>query len=87
MLSDQTQLLSFLSVCQLFESYRIIYSGVFLSGAQGFFGPRVPVDNLDGGCVGVSYFGNKKLVNPGNIHRLFFVIIYKIIFDALCLPF
>ena len=26
---------------------------------QGFFGPRVPVDNLDGGYVGVEYFGQK----------------------------
>jgi ribose-phosphate pyrophosphokinase len=31
---------------------------------QGFFGPRVPVDNLDGGMVGVSYFGDMDLVNP-----------------------
>lgn len=31
---------------------------------QGFFGPRVPVDNLDGGTVGVSYFSQKDLVNP-----------------------
>ena len=30
----------------------------------GFFRPRVPVDNLDGGTVGVSYFGDKDLVNP-----------------------
>ncbi|CAM6031963.1 unnamed protein product [Sphagnum compactum] len=30
----------------------------------GFFGPRVPVDNLDGGTVGVSYFGDMDLVNP-----------------------
>lgn len=33
-------------------------------GLQGFFGPRVPVDNLDAGVIGVSYFGNKKLVDP-----------------------
>jgi ribose-phosphate pyrophosphokinase len=31
---------------------------------QGFFGPRVPVDNLDGASVGVSYFGDKDLKNP-----------------------
>jgi ribose-phosphate pyrophosphokinase len=31
---------------------------------KGFFGPRVPVDNLDGGTVGVSYFGDMDLVNP-----------------------
>ena len=35
-----------------------------LSLLQGFFGPRVPVDNLDGGTVGVSYFSQKELVNP-----------------------
>lgn len=34
---------------------------------QGFFGPRVPVDNLDGGTVGVSYFGDKDLHNPGRV--------------------
>lgn len=32
---------------------------------QGFFGPRVPVDNLDGGVIGVSYFGDTDLHNPG----------------------
>ena len=32
--------------------------------AQGFFGPRVPVDNLDGGTVGVSYFGDMDLEQP-----------------------
>ncbi len=32
--------------------------------AQGFFGPRVPVDNLDAGTIGVNYFLSKKLVNP-----------------------
>ena len=31
---------------------------------QGFFGPRVPVDNLDGGTVGASYFGDMDLNNP-----------------------
>jgi hypothetical protein len=31
---------------------------------QGFFGPRVPVDNLDAGTIGVNYFLNKQLVNP-----------------------
>ncbi|CAE7340108.1 prs, partial [Symbiodinium microadriaticum] len=30
----------------------------------GFFGPRVPVDNLDGGTVGVSYFGDMDLEQP-----------------------
>ncbi|CAH0473776.1 unnamed protein product [Peronospora belbahrii] len=32
--------------------------------ARAFFGPHVPVDNLDGGLVGVSYFGSHELVNP-----------------------
>lgn len=31
---------------------------------QGFFGPRVPVDNLDAGVIGVDYFADKSLVNP-----------------------
>jgi hypothetical protein len=31
---------------------------------QGFFGPRVPVDNLSGATVGVSYFGDMDLHNP-----------------------
>jgi ribose-phosphate pyrophosphokinase len=31
---------------------------------QGFFRPRVPVDNLEGFTVGVSYFGDMDLVNP-----------------------
>ena len=39
------------------------YSFLFLK-RQGFFGPRVPVDNLDGGPVGVSYFGDMDLINP-----------------------
>lgn len=32
---------------------------------QGFFGPRVPVDNLDAGVIGVTYFHDKRLINPG----------------------
>ena len=31
---------------------------------QGFFGPRVPVDNLEAASVGVKYFVGKGLVNP-----------------------
>lgn len=31
---------------------------------QGFFGPRVPVDNLEAAAVGVKYFVGKGLVNP-----------------------
>ena len=39
-------------------------SGTAHCNTQGFFGPRVPVDNLDGGTVGVSYFGDMDLINP-----------------------
>ena len=31
---------------------------------QGFFGLRVPVENLYGGAIGVSYFSDMDLVNP-----------------------
>ena len=31
---------------------------------QGFFGPRVPVDNLEAAAVGVRYFVTKGLINP-----------------------
>ena len=31
---------------------------------QGFFGPRVPVDNLDAGVIGVRYFAQKNLHDP-----------------------
>ncbi|KAK8809812.1 hypothetical protein WA158_000755 [Blastocystis sp. Blastoise] len=38
---------------------------IFIYLFQGFFGPRVPVDNLQGGVVGVDYFSNQiKLENP-----------------------
>lgn len=40
---------------------------------QGFFGPRVPVDNLDGGVIGVSYFGDTDLHNPGARGCCFFL--------------
>lgn len=43
---------------------RVIAVDLHCGQIQGFFGPRVPVDNLDGGLVGVSYFGNHELVNP-----------------------
>ncbi|KAF1329915.1 Ribose-phosphate pyrophosphokinase, partial [Globisporangium splendens] len=43
---------------------RVISVDLHCGQIQGFFGPRVPVDNLDGGLVGVSYFGNHELVNP-----------------------
>ncbi|CAM9559781.1 unnamed protein product [Ectocarpus fasciculatus] len=43
---------------------RVIAVDLHCGQIQGFFGPRVPVDNLDGGTVGVSYFGDMDLNNP-----------------------
>ncbi|RLN86538.1 hypothetical protein BBJ28_00001488 [Nothophytophthora sp. Chile5] len=43
---------------------RVIAVDLHCGQIQGFFGPQVPVDNLDGGLVGVSYFGHHELVNP-----------------------
>jgi ribose-phosphate pyrophosphokinase len=44
---------------------RVIAVDLHCGQIQGFFGPRVPVDNLDGGMVGVTYFGQRDdMVNP-----------------------
>jgi ribose-phosphate pyrophosphokinase len=43
---------------------RVVAVDLHCGQIQGFFGPRVPVDNLDAGTVGVSYFAAKGLVNP-----------------------
>jgi len=43
---------------------RVVAVDLHCGQIQGFFGPRVPVDNLDGGTVGVSYFGDMDLINP-----------------------
>lgn len=43
---------------------RVVSVDLHCGQIQGFFGPRVPVDNLDGGNVGVSYFGDMDLHNP-----------------------
>jgi ribose-phosphate pyrophosphokinase len=43
---------------------RVIAVDLHCGQIQGFFGPRVPVDNLDGGMVGVSYFGDMDLDSP-----------------------
>ena len=54
-------------VARLLESMgvdRVVAVDLHCGQIQGFFGPRVPVDNLDGGYVGVEYFGQKTLVNP-----------------------
>ena len=53
--------------------------------AQGFFGPRTPVDNLYASPIALSYFKNKRLTNPvvvspdaGGVARA------KLFLDALC---
>jgi ribose-phosphate pyrophosphokinase len=54
-------------VSRLLESMgvdRVVAVDLHCGQIQGFFGPRVPVDNLDGGTVGVTYFGDMDLVNP-----------------------
>lgn len=43
---------------------RVIAVDLHCGQIQGFFRPRVPVDNLEGGSVGVEYFGNKEMKNP-----------------------
>ena len=43
---------------------RVIAVDLHCGQIQGFFGPRVPVDNLDAGVIGVSYFKNRGLSNP-----------------------
>ena len=35
---------------------RVVAVDLHCGQIQGFFGPRVPVDNLQGGVVGVDYF-------------------------------
>eukprot|EP01053_Blabericola_migrator_P006731 Blabericola_migrator_1__6730@NODE_33_length_18162_cov_161_418900_g29_i0_p4_GENE_NODE_33_length_18162_cov_161_418900_g29_i0NODE_33_length_18162_cov_161_418900_g29_i0_p4_ORF_typecomplete_len426_score59_75Pribosyltran_N/PF13793_6/1_1e45Pribosyltran_N/PF13793_6/31Pribosyl_synth/PF14572_6/8_3e03Pribosyl_synth/PF14572_6/1_3e41Pribosyltran/PF00156_27/3_2e03Pribosyltran/PF00156_27/2_6e03Pribosyltran/PF00156_27/4_8e14UPRTase/PF14681_6/1_3e05Flavodoxin_3/PF12641_7/2_3e03Flavodoxin_3/PF12641_7/2_5e03Flavod len=43
---------------------RVISVDLHCGQIQGFFGPRVPVDNLEAQKVGLQYFRNKKLSNP-----------------------
>lgn len=43
---------------------RVVAVDLHCGQIQGFFGPRVPVDNLDGGTVGVKHFGTLGLENP-----------------------
>ena len=43
---------------------RVVAVDLHCGQIQGFFGPRVPVDNLDAAQVGYKYFANKGLVNP-----------------------
>ncbi|KAL7530549.1 hypothetical protein ACHAXR_003553 [Thalassiosira sp. AJA248-18] len=54
-------------VARLLESMgvdRVIAVDLHCGQIQGFFGPRVPVDNLEGGVVGIDHFGGKDLHNP-----------------------
>eukprot|EP01054_Gregarina_sp_Poly1_P002654 Gregarina_sp_Poly_1__2653@NODE_1723_length_3462_cov_318_234462_g1128_i0_p2_GENE_NODE_1723_length_3462_cov_318_234462_g1128_i0NODE_1723_length_3462_cov_318_234462_g1128_i0_p2_ORF_typecomplete_len428_score70_80Pribosyltran_N/PF13793_6/4_6e46Pribosyltran_N/PF13793_6/29Pribosyl_synth/PF14572_6/5_1e03Pribosyl_synth/PF14572_6/4_7e03Pribosyl_synth/PF14572_6/1_2e41Pribosyltran/PF00156_27/2_1e03Pribosyltran/PF00156_27/3_3e14UPRTase/PF14681_6/8_2e06Flavodoxin_3/PF12641_7/6e02Flavodoxin_3/PF12641_7/2_5e03F len=43
---------------------RVISVDLHCGQIQGFFGPRVPVDNLEAQKVGLQYFRNKNLSNP-----------------------
>ena len=43
---------------------RVVAVDLHCGQIQGFFGPRVPVDNLDAAKVGFAYFSHKGLVNP-----------------------
>ena len=43
---------------------RVVAVDLHCGQIQGFFGPRVPVDNLDAAQVGFKYFASKGLVNP-----------------------
>uniref|UniRef100_A0AAV1U6D1 ribose-phosphate diphosphokinase n=1 Tax=Peronospora matthiolae TaxID=2874970 RepID=A0AAV1U6D1_9STRA len=49
---------------------RVIAVDLHCGQIQGFFGPHVPVDNLDGGLVGVSYFGQPRRIKAGEIDRM-----------------
>lgn len=54
-------------IARLLESMgvdRVIAVDLHCGQIQGFFGPRVPVDNLEGGIVGIDHFGGKDLHNP-----------------------
>lgn len=43
---------------------RVISVDLHCGQIQGFFGPRVPVDNLEAQIVGLEYFATKKLDRP-----------------------
>ena len=62
---------------------RVIAVDLHCGQIQGFFGPRVPVDNLDAATVGYNYFANKGLVNPvvvspdaGGVYRCALVMLH-----------
>ena len=44
---------------------RVIAVDLHCRQIQGFFGPRVPVNNLNGGIVGINRFGGEDLYNTG----------------------
>lgn len=43
---------------------RVIAVDLHSRHIQGFFGPRIPADNLEGGIIGLDYIGKKQLCNP-----------------------
>jgi len=43
---------------------RVISVDLHCGQIQGFFGPRVPVDNLEASIIGMEYFCQKELVKP-----------------------
>lgn len=43
---------------------RVVAVDLHCGQIQGFFGPRVPVDNLEAGSIGVDYFAHIDLQNP-----------------------
>jgi ribose-phosphate pyrophosphokinase len=48
---------------------RVIAVDLHCGQIQGFFGPRVPVDNLDGGIVGIDHFGVIVSPDAGGVYR------------------
>ena len=52
---------------------RVVAVDLHCGQIQGFFGPRVPVDNLQGGVVGVDYFAKMELLKPVIVSSFFSV--------------
>lgn len=66
-------------VARLLESMgvdRVVAIDLHCGQIQGFFGPKVPVDNLEAGSIGVDYFASKVenpcIVSPdaGGVYRV-----------------
>ena len=53
---------------------RVVAIDLHCGQIQGFFGPRIPVDNLDGGHVGVQYFGY-VLLSIQSIHSISCILV------------